>query len=90
MLGIMYLHMSGSFGELVEALQQRARQSNRFEVLDGESKFAVFVSYVEIYNECVYDLLEVPPRKRRERRALPLSEDKSGGIYVKCKRVCLA
>ena len=76
---------SNCFTELVEALQLRRRDSNVFEVLNGEAEFVIYVSYLEIYNECVFDLLEASPHKRKQRRALPLSEDKSGNVYIKCK-----
>ena len=33
----------------------------RVEDLDPDNSYAVFVSYVEIYNNCVYDLLEDLP-----------------------------
>jgi len=31
------------------------------EVVDNDSSYAVFVSYVEIYNNYIYDLLEEVP-----------------------------
>jgi hypothetical protein len=78
--------ISAGFSELTDALRLRNRDTSVFTVLNGEADFLVYVSYLEIYNECVYDLLEVSPRKRRQRRALPLSEDKSGNVYIKYLR----
>ena len=91
----------GELSDLVNTLQHRSRDTTCLDLSDADSQFSVFVSYVEIYNECLYDLLDVIPKKQQERRALPLSEDKSGNIYVKCecrdirlvlklcKRVCI-
>ena len=43
----------------------------------------MWVSYVEIYNDYVYDLLERPPSGQRRRTALPLGLDKKGNTFVK-------
>ncbi|XP_062518729.1 kinesin-like protein KIF20A isoform X2 [Corticium candelabrum] len=76
----------GELSDLVNTLQHRSRDTTCLDLSDADSQFSVFVSYVEIYNECLYDLLDVIPKKQQERRALPLSEDKSGNIYVKYLR----
>nr|XP_033782899.1 kinesin-like protein KIF20A isoform X2 [Geotrypetes seraphini] len=50
----------------------------------GETQFSVWVSFFEIYNEFLYDLLEqIPCGSSRKRTALRLSEDKNGNPYVK-------
>ncbi|XP_041476311.1 kinesin-like protein KIF20A isoform X9 [Lytechinus variegatus] len=50
----------------------------------GPIKFSVWVSFAEIYNEYMYDLLEpLPKEKKIRRQALKLAEDKNGSIYIK-------
>uniref|UniRef100_A0A8C9RUS8 Kinesin-like protein n=1 Tax=Scleropages formosus TaxID=113540 RepID=A0A8C9RUS8_SCLFO len=47
-------------------------------------RFAVWVSFYEIYNECVYDLLQpLPSGKARKRGALRVCEDSSGNSYIR-------
>ncbi|XP_004930803.2 kinesin-like protein KIF20B [Bombyx mori] len=47
--------------------------------LSNKTKYYVWVSFVEIYNEAIYDLLS-PPEKRTKLR---IREDSSGNVYVK-------
>ena len=49
-------------------------------------QFAVFVSYAEIYNENVFDLLEAPPQRNARRVACKLGEE-NAEVYIKgnCK-----
>ncbi|XP_029439174.1 kinesin-like protein KIF20A [Rhinatrema bivittatum] len=50
----------------------------------GDLRFSVWVSFFEIYNEFLYDLLEqIPCGPNRKRIALRLSEDKNGNPYVR-------
>ncbi|XP_063963250.1 kinesin-like protein KIF20B isoform X2 [Lytechinus pictus] len=50
----------------------------------GPIKFSIWVSFAEIYNEYMYDLLEpLPKEKKIRRQALKLAEDKNGSIYIK-------
>lgn len=52
--------------------------------LEEGVQFSVWVSYYEIYNEFLYDLLETPPSLQpRKRATLRLSDDKQGNPYVK-------
>ncbi|XP_022091701.1 kinesin-like protein KIF20B isoform X2 [Acanthaster planci] len=57
----------------------------------GPLKFSVWVSFAEIYNEYIYDLLEaIPKAKKVRRQPLKLSEDKNGQIYIKgLKEICV-
>ena len=48
----------------------------------GPVKFSVWVSFVEIYNETIYDLLE-PQGKDEKRTTLKLGEDTNGNPYIK-------
>lgn len=50
----------------------------------GENhQFSVWVSFAEIYNEFIYDLLTEAPRKGKQRPALKLAEDKNHNHFVK-------
>ena len=46
-------------------------------------KYALFVSYAEVYNENIYDLLEPPPAKNQRRNALKLAQDANADVYIK-------
>ncbi|XP_043925866.1 kinesin-like protein KIF20A [Protopterus annectens] len=51
---------------------------------DAPVQYSIWVSFFEIYNEFIYDLLEtVPFGQTRKRQTLRLSEDKNGNPYVK-------
>ncbi|KAL4631372.1 kinesin-like protein KIF20A [Arapaima gigas] len=54
------------------------------EDLEEGVQFSVWVSFFEIYNEFLYDLLEPPPSlQSRKRATLRLSDDRHGNPYVK-------
>lgn len=54
------------------------------------SQFALWVSFYEIYNESVYDLLQVSPASKTQRRtALRVCEDSAGNSYVRGVCVCV-
>nr|XP_008113513.1 PREDICTED: kinesin-like protein KIF20B isoform X1 [Anolis carolinensis] len=59
--------------------QIEALQSN---VENQRSQFSVWVSFCEIYNECIYDLL-VPLSSDKKRKGLRLAQDIKGCSYVK-------
>ena len=42
-------------------LSQRTADSTKIQNVDDDNTYAVFVTYVEIYNNAVYDLLEDVP-----------------------------
>lgn len=48
----------------------------------ADIRFSVWISFFEIYNELLYDLLE-PPNHQHKRQTLRLSEDQNGNPYVK-------
>uniref|UniRef100_A0A6I8PKF6 Kinesin-like protein n=1 Tax=Ornithorhynchus anatinus TaxID=9258 RepID=A0A6I8PKF6_ORNAN len=48
----------------------------------GDVRFSVWVSFFEIYNELIYDLLELPGPSHK-RQTLRLCEDQKGNPYVK-------
>lgn len=50
----------------------------------GSSQFALWVAFFEIYNECVYDLLQPSMCTRSKKRAaLRVCDDGAGNAYVK-------
>lgn len=56
------------------------------EDLEEGVQFSVWVSFYEIYNEFLYDLLDALPSLQSHKRAtLRLSDDKHGNPYVKGK-----
>lgn len=55
----------------------------------GDVQFSIWVSFFEIYNELIYDLLEpVVPGQNRKRQTLRLCEDQTGSPYVKGRDTC--
>ncbi|CAJ1066835.1 LOW QUALITY PROTEIN: kinesin-like protein KIF20B [Xyrichtys novacula] len=51
--------------------------------VETHTKFSVWVSFCEIYNENIHDLLEVIPSGALRRTALRLSQDVKGNAFVK-------
>ncbi|NXI92408.1 KI20A protein, partial [Psophia crepitans] len=50
----------------------------------GDVQFSIWVSFFEIYNELIYDLLEpASPGQKCKRQTLRLCEDQTGNPYVK-------
>ncbi|KGL83064.1 Kinesin-like KIF20A, partial [Tinamus guttatus] len=50
----------------------------------ADVQFSIWVSFFEIYNELIYDLLEpTPPGQNHKRQTLRLCEDQTGNPYVK-------
>ncbi|XP_045073623.1 kinesin-like protein KIF20B isoform X3 [Coregonus clupeaformis] len=52
-------------------------------VVDAHTKFSVWVSFCEIYNENIHDLLEPIPNGALKRTTLRLSQDVKGNSFVK-------
>ncbi|XP_037322202.2 kinesin-like protein KIF20B isoform X2 [Pungitius pungitius] len=51
--------------------------------VEAHTKFSVWVSFCEIYNENIHDLLEVAPNAATRRTALRLSQDVKGNAFVR-------
>lgn len=51
--------------------------------VEAHTKFSVWVSFCEIYNENIHDLLEVSTSVAPRRTALRLSQDVKGNAFVK-------
>ncbi|XP_071604838.1 kinesin-like protein KIF20B [Heliangelus exortis] len=69
------LHYKG-----VEEILKPSEQSST--TVKNSTKFSVWVSFFEIYNECFYDLL-VPISNDKKRKPLRLAQDIKGFSYVK-------
>jgi len=71
--------------DLLAALENRVREETAVDVgMQGQIRFSVWVSFAEIYNEQIFDLLEPMPKKKDARRpVLKLSEDRRGSPYIK-------
>ncbi|XP_001368072.1 kinesin-like protein KIF20A [Monodelphis domestica] len=48
----------------------------------ADVQFSIWISFFEIYNEMIFDLLELPSQQRK-RQTLRLCEDQNGNPYVK-------
>ncbi|KAM4636935.1 kinesin-like protein KIF20B [Discoglossus pictus] len=70
---------------ILSEFEERLRQSEEFRLNVGNSvKFSVWVSFCEIYNECIYDLLDhVTADKFYKRKTLRLAQDIKGFSFVK-------
>uniref|UniRef100_A0A8C2YNZ4 Kinesin family member 20B n=2 Tax=Chinchilla lanigera TaxID=34839 RepID=A0A8C2YNZ4_CHILA len=51
--------------------------------MDNNIKFSVWVSFFEIYNECIYDLFVPVSSKFQKRKNLRLSQDVKGYSFIK-------
>ena len=74
--------------DLFPGLTTRDKDSSTVDVHDDNIIYSIWISYAEIYNENVYDLLQkVPVSKMRRDRVrqnpLKLSDDSNGATYVK-------
>ena len=53
------------------------------DTLNGSLSFSVWVSFAEIYNEFIYDLLGDEPKAGKQRTALKLAEDCYRNPFIK-------
>jgi len=73
---------------LFPGLQGRDRDSTKLTIKDSNIHYSVWVSFAEIYNENIHDLLtKVGTSKKKgekvKRQTLKLCDDKSGSVYIK-------
>ncbi|XP_062070435.1 kinesin-like protein KIF20B isoform X3 [Lepus europaeus] len=66
--------------ELEESLKDCEQSSLN---MDNNIKFSVWVSFFEIYNECIYDLFVPVSSKFQKRKMLRLSQDVKGYSFIK-------
>ena len=74
-----------SIGASDELNDTRLREEACVDVeMQGAVRFSVWVSFLEIYNEQMFDLFDPPPKKKNARRTvLQLKEDKNGVPYAR-------
>lgn len=71
-----------SSSQLDETSQLWAQPDTAPVSVPADIRFSVWISFFEIYNELLYDLLE-PPSHQHKRQTLRLCEDQNGNPYVK-------
>lgn len=69
-------------------LANRVKDETLVDVKHDDIKYAIWISFAEIYNENIFDLLEKIPAAKRlgdkpKRNPLRLAEDKNGSIYIR-------
>ena len=76
--------------QMLKEAANRVREDGEVNVSTHEHhQFSIWVTFVEIYNEYIYDLLEPIPKKKTVRRpTVTLREDRHGVPYVKGKEAC--
>ncbi len=77
-----------SLAAMFPDLESRLSEAAAIPLKHDDINYAVWISFAEIYNENIFDLLEkIPPAKRKgdrpKRSPLKLAEDRNGSIYVK-------
>ncbi|XP_007937137.1 kinesin-like protein KIF20A [Orycteropus afer afer] len=71
-----------SSSQLDETSHRWAQPDTALISVPADIRFSIWISFFEIYNELIYDLLE-PPNQQRKRQTLRLCEDQNGNPYVK-------
>uniref|UniRef100_A0A8I5NJU5 Kinesin-like protein n=1 Tax=Papio anubis TaxID=9555 RepID=A0A8I5NJU5_PAPAN len=80
--GLSSISQCTSSSQLDEISHRWAQPDTAPVPVPADIRFSVWVSFFEIYNELLYDLLE-PPSQQRKRQTLRLCEDQNGNPYVK-------
>ncbi|XP_028975950.2 kinesin-like protein KIF20B isoform X2 [Esox lucius] len=70
-------------GSTLNAVEETVTEDCFSLVVDTHTKFSVWVSFCEIYNENIHDLLEPIPNGAVRRSTLRLSQDVKGNSFVK-------
>ena len=77
-----------SLAAMFPMLTNRVKEDTLVDVKSDDLKYAIWISFAEIYNENIFDLLEKLPVAKRlgdkpKRNPLRLAEDKNGSIYIR-------
>ncbi|XP_012360324.2 kinesin-like protein KIF20A isoform X2 [Nomascus leucogenys] len=80
--GLSSISQCTSSSQLDETSHRWAQPDTAPVPVPANIRFSVWISFFEIYNELLYDLLE-PPSQQRKRQTLRLCEDQNGNPYVK-------
>ena len=77
--------LAGSIGaSMFEELTVHEEHTLEVDTCDNNLFFSIWVSFAEIYNEFIYDLL-AEPVAGKPRPSLKLSEDRNRNPYIKGK-----
>jgi hypothetical protein len=80
-LSLLLTAISDSFRDMQEQLNNSLHVN-----IEGKgSSFSTWISFAELYNENVFDLLEPIGTGRQKRRNLALGVDNKGQVYIKGK-----
>ncbi|XP_037784671.1 kinesin-like protein KIF20A [Penaeus monodon] len=84
-LNTSYPSTASDISRVSSVIDNRCQDDTALELENSENTvYAVFVSFAEIYNEYIYDLLEkMPTCKKNKRNPLMLGEDRNSAIYIK-------
>ncbi|XP_011360703.1 kinesin-like protein KIF20A [Pteropus vampyrus] len=80
--GLSSISQFTSSSQLDETSHRWAQPDTAPVSVPADIRFSIWISFFEIYNELLYDLLE-PPSQQRKRQTLRLCEDQNGNPYVK-------
>uniref|UniRef100_A0A8C5N137 Kinesin family member 20B n=1 Tax=Leptobrachium leishanense TaxID=445787 RepID=A0A8C5N137_9ANUR len=80
-----FLSDDGNTSKVLSEFEENLKQSEEFKsVFNSSAKYSVWVSFCEIYNECIYDLLDpISGDKSYKRKTLKLTQDIKGFSFVK-------
>jgi kinesin family protein 20 len=67
-------------------MQKQLSESLIVNIEAQEVVFSTWISFAEVYNENVYDLLEPTGLRGKKRQNLALAEDNKGQVYIKGKK----
>jgi kinesin family protein 20 len=67
-------------------MQTQLSESSLVNIEAQEVVFSTWISFAEVYNENVYDLLEPTGLRKQKRQNLALGEDNKGQVYIKGKK----
>lgn len=75
---------SSTHEDSLSDVENRVRENIKLEVDDNENfRFSIWISYAEIYNEQIYDLLVPLSKKNVRRPTLKICDDRGGSPYIK-------
>ncbi|XP_069836456.1 kinesin-like protein KIF20B isoform X2 [Dendropsophus ebraccatus] len=77
--------VSSNSSRILSEFEERVKGSEEFKLeVEDNIKFSVWISFCEIYNECIFDLLDpVSGDKCYKRKTLKLAQDVKGYCFVK-------
>lgn len=85
------IHDESLISSAEKSAKNESSASDLLEQMDSDEsgnkyQYSIWVSFAEIYNEQIYDLLDeikVCSNGRKQRRCLKLTDDSMGNVYIK-------